>query len=337
MSATTVNPCGGGVLAFTETPISDGWRIRFCENPFLWQDGPGTSEPCGNTIFDMQGVGAHEYGHALGLGHTTVGGSTMNASTSGCGSKNARSIGPDDIAGVKFIYGVAAGNKPIITSVSVSGSTITINGSNFSTTGNQVWFTNQNTTAASADPRVVVSGLSSSGGGTSITTGIPTNAGPGDVLVKAAFGGHASLSNAFPADTMGGPGGGMLTVTSITPSTIGSLIPGTGQTVSINGTGFLVSAIIEVNGVAQSGVPSPYTVVNSTLITLDMPQVPTLGNQTITVRQGTDNASGTINGLSSTGLLPFLKARMMPFVVALLSTALKACFTKFLRFLCNYF
>ena len=32
--------CSGGVLAFTETPISDGWRIRFCEN-WTWSDGPG--------------------------------------------------------------------------------------------------------------------------------------------------------------------------------------------------------------------------------------------------------------------------------------------------------
>lgn len=281
-----ISSCGGGTLAFTETPISDGWRIRVCDN-WVWQDGPGSSS-CGGSSFDLQGVNTHEYGHALGLGHTGVGGATMFSGTS-CGNSE-RSIATDDINGVRFIYGVASGGKPVITNaVSTPGSgSVTITGSNFSSSGNQVWFTNANTTSTGSDPRVIVSGVSSTSGGTSITVSIPANAGPGDVSVKAAFSGHSSLSNAFPLDPDGTPGGGPLDITSIVPSSIPALIPGTDQTIQINGTGFLPTAVVEVDGVPVSGIPSNYTFVNGGLITLNMPEVATLGAHTIGVRQGTD-------------------------------------------------
>jgi hypothetical protein len=54
---------GGGVLAFCELPIHDGWRIRYYASE-TWSDGPGAPQPGQQ---DLQGVAAHEYGHGGGL------------------------------------------------------------------------------------------------------------------------------------------------------------------------------------------------------------------------------------------------------------------------------
>jgi hypothetical protein len=179
----------GGVLAYTETPISDGWRIRYYQN-WSWQDGPGSSGG-----IDIQGVACHEYGHALGLGHSTVGGATMYPSISGTGSAQ-RSIEADDIAGVQFIYGVKAGTKPHIGGINVNSGQVTISGSNFSPTNNEVWFT-QLGSGGNGTP-IKVMGVTSNG--TSITVTIPATAGEGDVLVRNNGTAHSNLSNAFPID-----------------------------------------------------------------------------------------------------------------------------------------
>ena len=186
----------GGVLAFMEGPISDGWRIRYY-SAWTWQDGPG------NIAFgtDLQGVATHEYGHALGLDHTTVPGSTMLASIIGNGVAT-RSIQSDDIAGVQAVYGAASASKPRITSVALSGggTTLTITGTNFSATGNEVWFT-QATAGGDGTP-IKATGLTSNG--TVIVAGFPGNTGSGDVLVKqGGNAGHSGLSNPFAFDATG--------------------------------------------------------------------------------------------------------------------------------------
>ena len=62
----------------------------------------GTSGCSGGGIY-IEDVAAHEFGHALGLGHSTVGGATMYPSISAC-SSGARSLDADDIAGVVSLY-----------------------------------------------------------------------------------------------------------------------------------------------------------------------------------------------------------------------------------------
>jgi hypothetical protein len=280
----------GGVLAFTETPISDGWRIRYYST-WLWQDGP-TSPP--SNQWDIQGIACHEYGHALGLDHTSVSGSTMVAGASAPGSSQ-RSIATDDINGVKAIYGTKSGTKPNITNVAISGTNVTITGSNFSATNNQVWFTNDNVTSSGSNPTVIVTGVSSTGGGTSIALPLPLNAGSGDVIVQLNGTGNASLSNAFPLDTGGATGGGPLAITSISPSVIDALNVGQGQIVTITGTGFTPTTVVEVNGVALFGIPSPFTVVNSTTITFDPPNAPVLGAVTVEVVDGAQSALGLMS------------------------------------------
>ncbi len=190
--------CGGtGTLAFTETPISNGWRIRFCDE-WTWQDGPGTI-PGGNN-FDIQEVQTHEYGHALGLGHSSNNSATMRPAT-GAGNISGRSIHSDDIAGVQFIYGAASASKPVINSISGLGY-ITILGSNFGSS-NEIWFT-QAGDGGNGVP-VKVTGVVSGAGGTFLGVSVPATAGPGDVLVKntPSGTGGATLSNAFPFDPSG--------------------------------------------------------------------------------------------------------------------------------------
>ncbi|MAF66541.1 MAG: hypothetical protein CMJ84_12905 [Planctomycetes bacterium] len=188
----------GGVLAFTESPSSNGWRIRYYES-WTWHDGPGTniSGIC------LQGVACHEAGHAYGLGHTTTGGATMYPSISGSGV-SARSIATDDSNGIKAAYGAANGNKPTIDGVSVSGSTITVTGTNFDSSGNQIWLT-QAGIGGSGVP-IKITNLTSNG--TSVSGTLPATAGPGDVLVRRNGGSHDDLSEAHPTDLEGGGGGG---------------------------------------------------------------------------------------------------------------------------------
>lgn len=188
----------GGVLAYCETPISDGWRIRYYEG-WTWSDGPGGA---GGNQIDLQEVACHEYGHALGLGHSNVSGATMLPSYSG--GTSGRSINNDDRAGLAAIYGAANSNKPIVTGVTVSGSVMTISGTGFDNSGNTVWFTQANS-GGNGQP-VKVSNVSSSNGGTEISVTIPGNAGPGDVLVQRNGTGNGALSNSWPDDlTPDGP------------------------------------------------------------------------------------------------------------------------------------
>lgn len=275
-----------GVIAFAELPSDNGWRIRYCDNQWIFDDGPGN---VGINRFDIQEITTHEQGHVIGLGHSCTGSATMFPSTS-LGSESGRSINFDDRNGIQAVYGVASPTKPTICETSVAGGQITIRGTNFNATTNNVWFTNVNTTSAGSDPRIIASGVPSSNGGTEITVTIPAGAGPGDVLVKAFGGGNDFLSNAFPTDLVGTisascPG---LSVTSTTPSTVDPLVPGTTQFMTISGAGFNSVTSIEQNGDPIDS--SRYTIVDDNSITLDPPQG-VLGANTLLFDTGSDTAS----------------------------------------------
>ena len=53
--------------------------------------------------FYIEDIAVHEFGHVLGLGHSTTADATMYPSTSSCNTRN-RSLGADDIAGVQALY-----------------------------------------------------------------------------------------------------------------------------------------------------------------------------------------------------------------------------------------
>jgi len=196
----TAGACMSGVTSYCEVNAS-GWRIRFCEQDYwTWHDGPGDEG-----IFDIQGYACHLFGYALGLGRSTVPGATMEAMPGTDDGVARRSIEADDIAGLQSIYGAMSATKPLVTSVVVNGRQVTITGSDFSTTRNEVWFTSSLENLASADPHVKVTNLASTGGGTQIVVTAPLEAGPGNVLVQKDASGHASLSNAHPCDLDGAP------------------------------------------------------------------------------------------------------------------------------------
>ena len=280
--------CGGGTLAFTETPISDGWRIRFCEN-WSWADGPGTI----GINFDIQGVMAHEYGHALGLGHSDVGGATMFPSV-GQGATGIRSLAADDNAGAQFVYGSQSIDKPSIVATVADDDLqmITIHGANFDADLNDVWFTQEAVTAPGSEPRVRVLGVPSTGGGTRIDVAIPAAAGPGDVLVKVPGSGHDAMSNAFPTDLLGSfgvPPPPPFSIDNVSPSVIEALMPGTEQLVLIEGAGFDTLTSLKLG--ADVIDPSRYTIVDPETITLDMPQSSVLGATTLSISDGVNNDS----------------------------------------------
>jgi hypothetical protein len=271
--------CGGSVLAYCETPISDGWRIVMCDN-WSWEDGPGA--PSGGE--DIQGVVTHELGHALGLGHSQSGNCSGSCTTHAtmcpviCGNgTDQRTIAADDAAGLEAIYGVKPANKPTITSLSGSfttGGTLVIGGSNFAGTVNVKFSagTGQNTGVIPG----VVYNVASSMGGTQVSVVIPAAAQDGNVIVWQP--GSSLMSNAFPLDVNSIPPP-LPTITSFSPSDVNAFH---GGTVTVTGTGFTGASTLNIGGI-ELATPGGFAVVNDTTITFSAPTAPALGSTSATV------------------------------------------------------
>jgi hypothetical protein len=60
------------------------------------------SSGCGSGFY-VEDIAAHEFGHALGLGHSTLASATMYPSASACDTR-LRSLDADDISGVQALY-----------------------------------------------------------------------------------------------------------------------------------------------------------------------------------------------------------------------------------------
>lgn len=89
--ATTYWWSSGGKIVDADVVFWDGAFTFFA----------GTSGCSGG--FYIEDIAAHEFGHALGLGHSTLAQATMYPSTSACNVQN-RSLDADDIAGAQALY-----------------------------------------------------------------------------------------------------------------------------------------------------------------------------------------------------------------------------------------
>jgi len=97
------NAANGSAIATTYTWMT-GTQLVDADVVF-WDGGftffTGSSGCSGG--FYIEDIAAHEFGHALGLGHSTTSGATMYPSTPTC-NLNPRTLDPDDIAGVRALY-----------------------------------------------------------------------------------------------------------------------------------------------------------------------------------------------------------------------------------------
>ncbi len=97
-----VSTCDPGVLATTYL-LSNGpdreCDVQMCSN-WNWNCGPG-STPF-NQI-DLESVACHEFGHVLGLGHSSNSGATMYYAIS-FGDDSKRTLHQDDQNGLCFLY-----------------------------------------------------------------------------------------------------------------------------------------------------------------------------------------------------------------------------------------
>ena len=280
--------CGtacGGVTEFAAGGGTNGWRIRINDPDLAWDDAPGAISPA---LYDIQSTTAHEFGHTVGLSHSTGTGCIRPTMVGGpiAGDTCRRSIEADDIAGITAVYGLAAATKPVVTGISgptFPGSSLTILGTDFAATGNEVWFTK---VAPDGIP-VVVSGLASTGGGTSLVVTVPVNAADGDLLVKiTALAGGSSLSNPWPVDIGSGPPPVPI-LASVSPPSV-QILANPMPTITLTGTDLGAVSSATVGGTVLSGAS---ITASPTQVTFTLPLLPLLGPTSVSVTApgGTSN------------------------------------------------
>lgn len=105
------NASNGSAIATTYSYYSGSQivdtDIVFWDQAFKFFSG---TSGCSSGLY-IEDIATHEFGHALGLGHSDVSGATMAASVSYC-SQSPRSLAADDVAGIEAIYPPSATRPP---------------------------------------------------------------------------------------------------------------------------------------------------------------------------------------------------------------------------------
>jgi Matrixin len=98
------NDSSGSAIATTYTWSSNGTLVDadivFWDAAFQFFAG---TAGCSNGFY-VEDIAAHEFGHALGLGHSSSADATMYPSVSYCNTSN-RTLAADDLAGILALYG----------------------------------------------------------------------------------------------------------------------------------------------------------------------------------------------------------------------------------------
>jgi predicted Zn-dependent protease len=151
-----------GVLAHAFFPPPNG---NFAGDIHFDEDETWTmlERPDGFQPMDLVTVAAHEIGHALGLDHSNVNCALMNPFYNG----SHRYLAPDDIAGIRFLYG---------TRQSILGTALVCNQETFSIrnvpTGGFVTWQSSNTSMATVNNQGVVTKVGNSSGSITLTSNL---------------------------------------------------------------------------------------------------------------------------------------------------------------------
>jgi Matrixin len=106
---------GSSVLAVTEAffftnapQVRVEGDIHFNDRDFKWTTGKTNS---GADTYKILPVAVHELGHSVGLTHSAIFNATMFFASQG--DDRAETLDPDDVAGVRFLYGPRQNDLPV--------------------------------------------------------------------------------------------------------------------------------------------------------------------------------------------------------------------------------